>query len=252
MRKIFKFFTAFTLLSFASCGSPELSRYTSRNAFVVDAHPQTSGIDTLIEPYRTSMQEFMGTVVGFTDSSFEKYGPESPLGNLIADMVFDAGLFYAAKRPVADLDLSNTICLLNFGGLRSEIQIGPITRRQIYELMPFDNALSIVCLSPDSVNSMLNYLDGCSGQPVSNARLILGENTRSLEVGGERFSPLKKLYVITSDYLADGGDEMSFFSNHTVRYDSGLLIRDIIFEYVSSNNPLVFTPIEGRVIILEE
>jgi hypothetical protein len=45
---------------------------------------------------------------------------------------------------------------------------------------------------------------------------------------GEEIGADDHLYVVTSDYLAEGGDKMDFFRNPTQRIRTGIKIRDAI------------------------
>jgi 2',3'-cyclic-nucleotide 2'-phosphodiesterase (5'-nucleotidase family) len=224
----------------------------SDNRFVVDTSKTENELSTMIAPYRDSMQDYMGAVIGFSDSAIEKYGPESPLGNLIADMIFEAGMDLPGLIPGNDIRTNNTFCLINFGGLRSEINRGEITVGEIYELMPFDNALTILRISADSIGAIFDYLRGCEGQPVSNAEFTIGKDAATLKIGGDDASGLTEIFIITSDYLADGGDEMQFLGNPLQRWDSGALIRDVIMNYIRKTQHLKPPAISGRMIISEE
>jgi 2',3'-cyclic-nucleotide 2'-phosphodiesterase (5'-nucleotidase family) len=41
----------------------------------------------------------------------------------------------------------------------------------------------------------------------------------------------KTYYVVTSDYLSNGGDNMTFFKKGTHRYDIDYKLRNIIIDY---------------------
>ena len=60
----------------------------------------------------------------------------------------------------------------------------------------------------------------------------------------------KKYYkVLTTDYLANGGDEMLFFKNCN-RYETNLLLRDVIINYITdigNKNININAEIDGRV-----
>ena len=243
--------SAYCLFIVSSCSGPKLVNVSGRNNFVVDTSETKNELDAMITPYRDSMQSYMGEVIGRTDSTIEKFAPESPLGNLIADMVFDAGMKYAGEKDWS-VHSGNTFCLLNFGGLRSEINRGEITVGEVFELMPFDNAMTIVRISTDSIAVFFRYLEGCQGQPISNAEIILGVDADVLKIGGKHFNESAFVNIITSDYLADGGDEMQFLATPMKRWDSGILIRDVIMDYIRKTENLEPPGISGRMIILEE
>ena len=49
-------------------------------------------------------------------------------------------------------------CLLNNGGLRTSLPQGNITRRKIFELMPFENELVVVTISKEKMTDLKAYL----------------------------------------------------------------------------------------------
>ena len=72
----------------------------------------------------------MNEVLVISEEEFpkEKGKPETKLGNLVADLSLEI-----AKRIYED---SVNFCLLNFGGLRTSLPKGEITKGKIFELMP--------------------------------------------------------------------------------------------------------------------
>ena len=57
--------------------------------------------------------------------------------------------------------------IFNNGGLRNDILKGNITKRHIYQLMPFENKLVILSLNHQEINKLFSYLNETGGQPVS-------------------------------------------------------------------------------------
>lgn len=189
----------------------------------------------------------MSRVIGHSDSSLLAYAPESPLGNFVADVVFEAGFQYASTHEICS-DSNAIFSLLNFGGLRTSITQGPITRGDIYELMPFDNTVVIVKISKDSLFGMLDYFFVMKGQPVSNIRINLDSAARSVLIGSAGTQTPEFVYVITSDYLANGGDKMNFLKNPVDRWDTGMLMRDVLISYIQKKDTIPYSSVENRVV----
>ena len=131
--------------------------------------------------------------------------------------------------------------LLNNGGLRTFLPKGDITRRKIYELMPFENELVVVTLSAEKTNELFGYIakktvNGGTrkqGVPVSgNVKVELnGTFPKNIYINDKPF--VGRTYkVITSDYLANGGDYMSFFLNPIKSEKIGIKLRDAIMLHV--------------------
>lgn len=226
-------------LLLAGCsGSVKIASYTSDN-HDVDSTFESNGLDSIIAPYRSDMEAQMNEEIGHSDTSLVKYNPESPLGNFVADVVYQYGRkFGESIKDIGPVDMQLSMCLLNFGGLRAPINEGAITVGNIYELMPFDNTICIVKINPDKMREMLIYLREKQGQPVSNAKMILAKSKQLIKIGGEDYNFDKDVYVITSDYLANGGDKMDFFKDPVRKWDSGILIRDALIEFVRESQEL--------------
>jgi 2',3'-cyclic-nucleotide 2'-phosphodiesterase (5'-nucleotidase family) len=179
----------------------------------------------MIEPYRDSLELTMNTVLVENEAELTRGKPESTLGNLIADLLLERALVEMpdSVRPL--------ICLINVGGLRVDLPEGPITVGKVFELMPFENELDVVKLSSQKVDEMLVYLNEVGGQPISGMNVTVSSgkgSTRYLLSDGQEIE--EYLYVVTSDYLADGGDKMDFFKDPLERIRTGIKIRDAIMD----------------------
>ena len=246
LRNLKLFYSFSIVLLLFGCSDKIIANYQSNNQ-EIDSLNNSSSLDSIISPYRDSMKELMDEVIGYSGSSFIKNGPESSLGNFVADVVFNNGLAFISQEK--NVPIHKVISLINFGGLRAPINEGIITVGNIYELMPFDNSIVILELSPDKVSEMLLYLYEKNGQPISNAKAKLSNDKKEIYIKGAEYLFDVNLFVITSDYLADGGDKMNFFKNPVSKVDSGILIRDALIEYVKGVDTLSFRPVEGRIII---
>jgi 2',3'-cyclic-nucleotide 2'-phosphodiesterase (5'-nucleotidase family) len=189
-----------------------------------------------IIPYRQKMESSMNKVVGFSAAEVRKSKPSGPLNNLVADMVFTS--FSEANEYPVDF------CVLNYGGLRRPIPQGKILKADVYQLMPFENEAVIVKLRPQAMKKLIRYMYLSEGQPVSGLHLVYKDSLASLvEIKGEAWDSTRSYYVLTSDYSANGGDRMDFFMERDTLFPSGMLLRDVIFEYLqkhpSFDEPLV-------------
>lgn len=228
-----------------SCKVKKVSDYSGVNYSVSDTTFSTNDLDSLINPYQVEMESKMNKVIGHSSYNLTKYEPESPLGNFVADVIFESGFKYGTNSKLG-LTKENTMCLINFGGLRASVNKGDITIGNIYELMPFDNEIVIVKLIPAQVKAMLTYLFTKHGQPISNALGLLASDENKLDIGGKSYNFESDIYVVTSDYLAKGGDKMNFFKSSKM-IQTGILMRDALLTYVSEVKELPVFDIEGRI-----
>ncbi len=181
----------------------------------------------MIQPYKESLDAEMNEVLVISAMEFpkEKNKPETLLGNLVADLSLE---IIKGKFPQTKIDL----CLLNNGGLRTSLPQGEITRGKIFELMPFDNELVIVTISEKQLIELINYIRNVGGQPISSGisfDFSSSENNDIKQLFNEKGnSPFQ---ILTSDYLAQGGDNMNFFLNPIKYETTGIKVRDAIIEY---------------------
>ncbi len=193
--------------------------------------PEKDGaVDSIIAFYRTSLEEEMGQVLAYSAHVMERGSPEGLLNNFVADLIMEAGEEIYAPDDGKPIDFT----LLNYGGLRTSIPEGAVTRGRIYELMPFENEMVVITLTPGKTTALFDYLATAeAGMPVSGIRLRVEDNkVRDLRINDAPLDQERNYKVLTSDYLAGGGDNMVFFLD-PVNYELlGKRIRDAIIEHL--------------------
>jgi 2',3'-cyclic-nucleotide 2'-phosphodiesterase (5'-nucleotidase family) len=210
------------LLILAACSEPD---HKYKAIAMTDSIPLNPSAESLIIPYRDSLELSMNTVLVENDEPLTRGIPESTLGNLIADLLLERAL-----NEIPD-SIRPLICLVNIGGLRVDLPKGPITVGKVFELMPFENEIDVIKLSPDKVDEMLAYLNVVGGQPISGITVRVSSKPESTHYQLEDRKSVKEyMYVVTSDYLAEGGDKMKFFKNPLERIRTGIKIRDAIID----------------------
>lgn len=136
------------------------------------------------------------TVTGIITKS---YGLESAEGNWFTDLML-------AARPEAQLALTNG------GGLRADIPAGELTYGRLYEAMPFDNRFALVDVKGKHIRRLVTTNIQRSsgfyswGGLVAKARCKDGELVVDIKVGGKPLADEATYKVVTSDFLASGGD----------------------------------------------
>jgi len=243
MRSVFFGSIFFSLLIFGCVAKP-ISSYTSENT-KINSDVQTHAIDSIVLPYRNQMQAEMAEVIGYSDSTLLSYAPESPLGNFVADVIFETGFEFSKNNQICD-NPHAVFSILNFGGLRKSIGQGEITRSDIYELMPFDNTIVILKIEASKMNSIVDYMEAMNGQPVSNVSFVFGQGLRGFVVGKNTTEKVDAYYVITSDYLSGGGDKMDFFKEPLQIWNTGILIRDALITFIQNEKTIPFSPVQNR------
>lgn len=227
MNKLFTYLLLITI-SLASACSPPI-KYTGKNStLAIDSNLTNHELaEDLIKPYKDKLDTEMNEVLVISSEEFpkEKGKAQTKLGNLVADLSLEIANKLYNPKDGSSIDF----CLLNFGGLRTSLPKGEITRGKIFELMPFENELVIVTITKPNLVNLIEYLKSVGGQPISG-KLRINSNTGIADVIAD-WSNYSSIKVLTSDYLANGGDNMTFFSNPIKHEKVGIKLRDAIIQY---------------------
>lgn len=198
----------------------------------VDASiPGDRAADSLIAPYRATVAERMNEPLAISPMPMERDNPEGMLGSLVADIVL--------ARARAETGLPVDACVLNNGGLRIPWPEGVITLGLVYEVMPFDNLITVVRIGAAGMDTLANEVASHNGEPVSGLTLRIvkappapGE-TRSrrtasdVKVGGAPLAE-REYWVATHDYLANGGGGLSALWEPLEKRVTAVFVRDAI------------------------
>lgn len=191
-----------------------------------EVKPDSSVIRSYL-PYKLKMDSQMNAVLGYSTVPLTKTtsGGESLLGNFFAD----AALFEAKKiDPSIDFAIPSTN-----GGLRNDLPLGAISLANVFELMPFENEMMVFSLKGEDVQSLLNFIANSGGQPIAGLTLkISNKKPVDVLINGRPFDPSKSYSVLTSDYIAGGGDGLNSFKNPLKSKVLGLKVRDALIMYI--------------------
>ncbi|PHR47741.1 MAG: hypothetical protein COA32_07245 [Fluviicola sp.] len=187
-----------------------------------------SVLASFIEPYRDSLALEMERVIAYASDDFINKRPVGALGNFVVDQTMQ----YVVNKQLVQRD--DYICIMNFGGLRAPINKGNVKVGDIYKLMPFDNTIVLLKLPAKRISDIESYLRNSGGEPVGGFQLT----NDSFELNSNK-ELNDTLFVITTDYLANGGDRMNFFKNSYEKINTGIFLRDILLEMVEKKDTLV-------------
>ena len=220
MKKIY--IILFTILFYSCETTYHLNSFDSKVLNVNSVIDST--IYNIIQPYQNEIEEQMNETLVYTKNDLTKGRPQSTLGNFVTDLCLN----YCDAN----------ICVFNNGGLRTTIDRGDITRGKIFELMPFENELVILELNKTDFIGLLNYISLRGGEPFSGLNIKIDKNNNIIEHSWPvNFDNNETVKVLTSDYLANGGDKMSFFKGKK-QHKIGLKLRDAIIDYCEKNDTI--------------
>ena len=191
-----------------------------------------SNIIKIISPYKSQLDIEMNEVICYTKSELKKGKPESKLGNFVCD------LSMSITNGTAD------VCVFNNGGLRDIISKGDVTIRDIYKVMPFENELVILDLNKNEFYDLLKYIIKRGGEPIGGLSIVEKKDTILSSFNNDSI-----IRVLTTDYLANGGDKMKFFNNKEQK-KVGIKLRDAIIQFCKESDTLRIQ-LDNRITIVE-
>ncbi len=207
--------------------------------------PEDQTVTELIKPYKSDLDAKINEVLCVNPRVLDKRESEleSSLGNLLADVCFEAGDSILRSVKGTGIDFA----VFNYGGMRAPIQMGDVTIEDIYQLMPFENRLVIVELNPEQVKALIDYIiDQHQAHPISGIRITLDKGKApEVWIGTEKWNPLKSYHVLTIDYLQHGGGNMTFLTEPDYLFVSDLKVRDALIRDFRRRDTL-YTALDGR------
>ncbi len=237
------FFRICFLTFFLSSGCKSVQHLSSVNTQNIRADgtiPADSKIESMIQPYRIEMAAEMDEVLGQLEVDLVKRKPNSNMGNWFCDILYDE----ANKMFYEEIDFA----IQNYGGLRlSTVAKGPLTRGEIFQLMPFDNTLVVLQVDGQTMQTLLDAMAYSGGWPVSTGLsfTIMNNKATDIKIQGQAFDINKSYRVAVPDYVANGGDQASFLKK-LPQEESGVFIRDIIIAHLEdlreAGRPLSIDP----------
>jgi 2',3'-cyclic-nucleotide 2'-phosphodiesterase (5'-nucleotidase family) len=145
------------------------------------------------------------------------------------------------------------VALHNSGGIRTDIGEGPISRRTIYQTMPFNNSIVTLTMTGAQLLGVLeNSVSGGHGilqvsglEMAFDPRAAAGGRVREVRVGGKPISESEVYTVSVNDFLFKGGEGYSF-SAASDEVILPVLLREMLEWCVRKRSP-VQAPEAGRI-----
>lgn len=196
-----------------------------------------SAVNQMLVAYSPKVRE-LDAVIGSLKGELRKGGMGAgSLGNFVTDgMRWQAGL--KLGQPI-------DLALMNGRGLRrNAIGEGELRARDIFELLPFENALVTVELTGEQLMRLLRLIVS-SREGQSGARIVYftkPDKTNEIDIaklrtpGGEKeIDPQATYRAVTIDYLVNRGGDMSTLLREGKNLQPlGITLRDAIMGYVKS------------------
>lgn len=235
------------LLILCSCKHSYVKQNESFTHFSPRESTENEKTKNVVTTYKVKVDAETEKVIAISTSPLTKDKEQSELGNFVCD-----ALLLAAKNEFKNKTID--VCLVNRGGLRTNLPQGQIKVVNIFELMPFDNELVLVTISGEKllagVETILEKKHSYLGLDIK----VKGRNAIHVTVNGEPIAGNRQYNIATSDYLANGGDSFNFFKDPIALNSSNLKIRNAIINYcvyLTRNGKQITPYTDGRLEISE-
>ncbi len=222
-------------------------------------------VAAIVDTYKRKIDSIMDQTIGETSVDLDGKNVrlrETNLGNFVAEIM--------REKTGAD----GTI--INGGGIRTSINKGPLTVKDIYSALPFDNYVVVVRLTGKQIIDTLEH--GVSAVEDEAGRFpqvsgiaftyskkgVKGKRVGEVVVGGKPIDPNGVYAIATNDFIAAGGDGYRAFGNaatssgsysaaggamkgeNIVYSDAGTWVRDLVLEFIRSQR-IISPCVEGRI-----
>ncbi len=206
------------------------------------ATPADPKMQSVIDGHARGLRERLARVVGRLAAPARRSPGlgSSTAGNWLADVLRRAGK--------ADIGI------MNKGGIRCDLEAGPVTAGDCYRLMPFDNTVVVLEMTGADLLALAKRHFAFGGYPAlewsglkmtarqRGKRVILEEIT----VADKALDNERVYKVATNSFLSRGGDGFGRFAKAKRRTDTRQSMRDAIAADLAAHSP-VRPPEEQRV-----
>jgi 2',3'-cyclic-nucleotide 2'-phosphodiesterase (5'-nucleotidase family) len=203
---------------------------------VDDSVPADKDVEKMLAPYSEKVRE-LSKVIGRLEGNLSKTGVGGgSLGYFVTNGI--------RAQAEAKLGKPVTLAVMNVGGLRkNEISAGELKASDIFELLPFENALVALELTGTQLAQLLQVVprDAQAGARIefkwndrNRAEFISG---KLIDANGkeQEVNPQKIYTIVTIDYLLQvGGGPYAILKEAKSATPLNMTLRDAILNYVKS------------------
>lgn len=222
-----KFFgVGLVLMAVSACRTPVQLR-DAHNYTIDQSSFYDSASAAVLVPYQASLTDSMSTIIGHTETPLMNTRKTGNLGRVMADYTLEYANRYCQENNQAPCDFA----VLNNGGIRNSIGVGPISLGHVFEVSPFENKLVIVQLNGRQTAELLEFIAAQEGTPLAGAEIEFRSQAPFLvkaQVQGQAFDSRRSYRVATNDYMALGGDRFTMFLNPESFEETPWMIRDVL------------------------
>lgn len=238
--KHFVLLLTFSLLIACASHPYYVTKIEGKKIGIKDKQSAVPEIENYIKPFREHIDKDLNEVLAYCPENLDKSKGElqTNIGCFLADITLEKSNPIFQKRENKKID----VCFLNHGGIRTVLPKGDVTARNAYEVMPFENSAVVVGLKKEQIIAIANYIiSEKKPHPLSGMTFTISKDKQPINilVQGKPLEENVIYYVVTSDYLSNGGDNMDFFIQNVERHDLNYKLRNIMIDYFKDVDTLV-------------
>lgn len=190
----------------------------------------------IIAKYKPEVDKY-SEPIGYCPTGLLRGYPVAPMSSWAVDAFREYAQRWIDTTSRKDIDKNTKIdfALMNFGGIRTEMPKGNVSKYDILSIFPFDNYLVIEEMDGDKVRMLMEFFAKTRGQVMSNVCLhIDGDSVKECLIGGEPLDDNRKYVVATIDFLYQGGDNLYPLKYSNWMVDTRKKMMDIFIEYIQN------------------
>ena len=238
-------------LIFTNCSKKyNVTKIEGKQINISDKSLSNQDIENYVAPFRKNIEKDLDSVLAFAPQTLDKSKGEwqTTIGDFLANLTLQKANTVFLKRENKNID----ICLLNDGGIRAILPKGNITTRTAFEIIPFENTAIVIALKGEQIQEIANHIVAAKKpHPIAGLTFSIDKdnNVKNIKVKNEVLQLDKIYYVVTSDYLSNGGDNMEFFKKGLQTFDLNYKLRNILIDYFKDVDTI---PVASEIKITKE
>ncbi|WP_020560194.1 bifunctional UDP-sugar hydrolase/5'-nucleotidase UshA [Thiofilum flexile] len=219
----------------------------TKKVFITEEIPQDKAIMALLGPYQQKGMEKINIKIGSVNKELvgerdKVRFQQTNLGRLIA----------TAQREKSKADFG----IMNSGGVRTSINEGNITYKEVLEVHPFGNTIAYVDMKGSELPAYLAQVatkpvdTGAYAQFANISMTVYPDRVEDIKIAGVPLDPNKTYRFSLPSFAAAGGDGYPKVNTQPGYVDTGFVDADVLREYIEQHSPLdanAFNPGEAIV-----
>jgi len=190
--------------------------------------------EKIVAKYKPEVDKFADPI-GFCPKGLDRGYPVATLSNWAVDAFkeYAQNFIDTTSRTDIDKNIKIDFSLMNFGGIRTEMPKGNVSRYDILSIFPFDNYLVIEEMDGTVVKTLMDFFAKTRSQIMGGVKLhIDGDQVKECLINGQPLDENRKYVVATIDFLYSGGDNLYPLKNSNWLIETHKKMMDIFIEYI--------------------